>query len=79
MADPYRAGEELLHHQPNLFRWRGKKAGFLLLGTVLGVLLVTSRRLLFLSSGKDGLVGQIDVFSETKPTIDQLDLSALER
>jgi hypothetical protein len=75
-VDPYRGEEVILQYQPNLFRWVGAKAGLSMFGTKLGTVVITSRRFLFVSSGRHGLEGQFDVLlGQTR--VDTVDLSAL--
>ena len=63
MSAPYRGDEVVLYAQRDLFRWNGPKAGFFLFGTLLGTVVITSRRFLFLSTGQSGLTGQFDVLA----------------
>ena len=70
-----------------LYRWNAEKPGMSLIGTYRGRLLLTSRRLLFLSIGGSGLAGDVAMTAlfgplgaalVRMPTGD-LDLAALER
>lgn len=70
-----------------IYRWDAEKPGMSLIGTYRGRLLLTSRRLVFLSTGGSGLAGDVAMAAlfgplgaalARTPTSD-LDLSALEQ
>ncbi len=73
--------EVVVRFMPNLLRWEGKSAGFFLFGTKYGMLVVTTERLLFLSTGQSGITGQFnvisDAFSGKNVSVRDIDLSAL--
>ncbi|MBZ0120443.1 MAG: hypothetical protein K8H88_25855 [Sandaracinaceae bacterium] len=79
MSDPYRGEERILAVQRDLFRWKGPKAGFTLFDTVVGTLVITSRRVLFLSTGEGGLTGQLSILANlvTGQELGEPDLRAL--
>ena len=73
--------ERLVASAPHLMRWKGPKARLWLTGTVLGAVVITDRRLLFLTGGTSGLAGQFVVLGEKvsgkTPTLDDVDLTQL--
>jgi len=56
--------EEIRVFAPHLFRWKGPKAKFFLFGTVQGTLVITNRRLLFLTAGGSGLTSQFTALGQ---------------
>ena len=75
-------GEVVLQQVYDMYRWTGPKARLWLIGTHLGALLLTNRRLLFLSSGGSGLterllLGSLGSMILGSTRTKDLDLSAL--
>jgi hypothetical protein len=56
--------EEIRAFAPHLFRWHGPKAKFFLFGTVQGTLVVTDRRLLFLTGGDSWFTSQFSALGQ---------------
>ena len=67
-TDPVQDGvgkqEEIRAFAPHLFRWQGPKAKFFLFGTVQGTLVITDRRLLFLTAGGSGMASQFSALGQ---------------
>lgn len=64
VQDGVGAEEEIRAFAPHLFRWQGPKAKFFLFGTVQGTLVVTNRRLMFLTGGGSWVTSQFSALGQ---------------
>lgn len=73
--------ENVVRFMPNLLCWDKPSAGFTLFGTKFGMLVVTTERLLYLSTGQGGITGQFNIVSDALSgktlSVRDIDLSAL--